>query len=92
MIYNLDGLWKADIEDGKIYPMQFPGTLDENKIGHRDTGSNQWRSDVNLGNADEGFDAKAPIAARLTRKYTFEGEARLMRRRPTGTVCWDICV
>ena len=80
MIYDLSGLWKVDIGDGKTYPMELPGTLDENKIGYGDTGSNQWHPDESLGNAEEGFDAEAPIATRLTRKYTFEGEARLTRQ------------
>ena len=80
MYYDLSGLWQADIGDGKAYPMQLPGTLDENRIGHKDLGQNQWHPDAALGNAEEGFDENAPIATRFTRKYTFEGEARLTRR------------
>ncbi len=80
MYYDLSGLWQADIGDGRTYPMQLPGTLDENRIGHKDLGQNQWHPDAALGNAEEGFDEGAPIATRFTRKYTFEGEARLTRR------------
>lgn len=80
MLYDLRGLWQADIGDGRIYGMQLPGTLDENKIGHPDMGSNQWHPDAQLGNAGDGFDEAAPIATRFTRKYTYEGEARLTRR------------
>ena len=80
MYYDLSGLWQADIGDGKTYSMQLPGTLDENRIGHKDLGQKQWHPDAELGNAEEGFDESAPIATRFTRKYTFEGEARLTRR------------
>lgn len=80
MYVDLSGLWQADIGDGKVYSMQLPGTLDENRIGHKDLGQNQWHPDAALGNAEEGFDENAPIATRFTRKYTFEGEARLTRR------------
>lgn len=80
MYVDLSGLWQADIGDGKVYSMQLPGTLDENRIGHKDLGQNQWHPDAALGNAEEGFDENAPIATRFTRKYTFEGETRLTRR------------
>lgn len=78
--YTLEGLWQADIGDGRLYDMSLPGTLDENKIGGKDTGSNQWHPDAELGNAEEGFKEDAPIATRFTRKYTFEGEAKLTRK------------
>lgn len=42
MLYSLYGMWIADIGDGKSYPMQLPGTLDENQIGQKDKGVNQW--------------------------------------------------
>ena len=77
--YTLEGLWQADIGDGRVYGMSLPGTLDENGIGHKDTGSNQWHPDAELGNAEAGFAEDAPIATRFTRKVTFEGEARLTR-------------
>lgn len=64
MLYGLDGIWQADIGDGRLYPMRLPGTLDENQIGHRDVIS----------------DAPHPVSTRFTRKYTYEGAVRLTRR------------
>ncbi len=32
-VYNLGGLWTAEIGDGKTYRIMLPGTLDKNKIG-----------------------------------------------------------
>lgn len=79
MLIALDGLWNADISDGKNYLISLPGTLDENRIGDADSGSNQWHPDAALGNADIGFGADALISTRFTRKYTFEGLVRLTR-------------
>lgn len=79
MNYSLEGMWTADIGDGKVYPMHLPGTLDENRIGYKDTGANKWHPDHSLGKSDEVFCADA-IATRFTRHYTYEGEARLSRR------------
>lgn len=78
MNYSLQGTWMADIGDGKSYLMNLPGTLDENQIGHKDTGANQWHPDAVLGSADKAFRSDV-IATRFTRRYTFEGEARLSR-------------
>ncbi len=80
MTYSLEGKWQADIGDGRSYSMSLPGTLDENRIGGRDTGKNEWHPDSSLGNAGEDFERKGPILTRFTRKYTYEGEARLTRR------------
>ena len=80
MLYSLEGIWDAVLEGGIAGEMKLPGTLDENRLGHRDTGANQWHPDAELGNAREGFDSDAPIATRFTRKYTYEGEAVLTRR------------
>lgn len=80
MIYELDGMWEADIGDGKIYPMHLPGTLDENRIGYKDSGKNQWHPDTDYGGTDIAIAKDAPIATRLTRKYTYEGVVRLTRR------------
>ena len=55
MRYTLQGIWTADIGDGNAYPMQLPGTLDENKIGHKDQGLNQWHPDAELGTGNEYF-------------------------------------
>lgn len=79
MEYSLHGRWTADIGDGKIYPIKLPGTLDENQIGHRDTGANQWHPDAALGNENQVFQSEA-IATRFTRNYTYEGEARFTRQ------------
>jgi len=79
MVITLEGVWQADIGDGKLYSMDLPGTLDENKIGCRDSGSNQWHPDSGLGNGGKDFEKNAPISTRLTRKYTYEGIARLTR-------------
>jgi hypothetical protein len=47
----LDGSWHVELEDGTTGQMDLPGTLDENGIGHRDVGANQWHPDAALGNA-----------------------------------------
>lgn len=78
MTYSLEGQWQAELADGSRWQMTLPGTLDENQIGYRDKGANQWHPDVSLGN-DGIFDPDAPIGTRFTRKYTYEGEARLTR-------------
>lgn len=80
MQYDLSGVWNVEIEQGQVLTMKIPGTLDENGIGYKDTGSNQWHPDAELGNAEEGFKADAPIATRFTRKVTFEGEAKIYKK------------
>ena len=47
----LNGKWHVVLEDGTTGQMDLPGTLDENGIGHRDVGANQWHPDAALGNA-----------------------------------------
>lgn len=47
----LNGKWHVVLEDGTTGQMDLPGTLDENGIGHRDVGANQWHPDAVLGNA-----------------------------------------
>lgn len=79
MKISLEGKWTADIGDGGSHPLQLPGTLDENRIGHRDTGSNQWHPDAALGNENKSFHSDV-IATRFTRRFTYEGEARFTRR------------
>lgn len=79
MKISLQGAWTADIGDGRSYPLQLPGTLDENGIGHRDTGANQWHPDAELGSEDKVFHS-GEIATRFTRRFTYEGEARFTRR------------
>lgn len=88
MYISLAGEWKAKLIDGTEGTVTLPGTLDESGIGHKDSGVNQWHPDAALGNADESFDAEAPIATRFTRKHTYEGEARFEKtfdlRLPEG--------
>lgn len=76
----LNGKWHVVLEDGTTGQMGLPGTLDENGIGHRDVGANQWHPDAVLGNAAGEIDKDAPIATRFTRRHTYEGEARISRK------------
>ncbi|WP_418880800.1 glycoside hydrolase family 2 TIM barrel-domain containing protein [Waltera sp.] len=76
----LNGKWHVVLEDGSTGQMDLPGTLDENGIGHRDVGANQWHPDAVLGNAAGEIDKDAPIATRFTRRHTYEGEARISRK------------
>ena len=76
----LNGKWHVVLEDGPTGQMDLPGTLDENGIGHRDVGANQWHPDAVLGNAAGEIDKDAPIATRFTRRHTYEGEARISRK------------
>lgn len=76
----LNGEWHVVLEDGTTGQMDLPGTLDENGIGHRDVGANQWHPDAVLGNAAGEIDKDAPIATRFTRRHTYEGEARISRK------------
>ena len=76
----LNGKWHVVLEDGTTGQMNLPGTLDENGIGHRDVGANQWHPDAVLGNAAGEIDKDAPIATRFTRRHTYEGEARISRK------------
>ena len=78
MYYSLEGNWKAVLSDGTEGDIRLPGTLDENRLGHKDLGLNQWHSDAENGGG--GFNPDAPIATRFTRKYTYEGEALFSRR------------
>lgn len=88
MIHSLEGLWQADIGDSKSYPMTLPGTLDENQIGYKDEGSNQWHPADNLGEDGSIFGKTDVIPTRFTRKFTYEGPARISRKisyvPPTG--------
>lgn len=76
----LNGKWHVVLEDGTTGQMNLPGTLDENGIGHRDVGANQWHPDAVLGNAAGEIDKDAPIATRFTRRHTYEGEAKISRK------------
>ena len=80
MYVSLEGMWKVQLADGTTGEACLPGTLDENRIGHKDLGMNQWHPDAGLGNGGENFKEEAPIATRFTRRYTYQGEARFTRR------------
>ncbi|MCD7957721.1 MAG: hypothetical protein LUG93_18630 [Lachnospiraceae bacterium] len=80
MEYSLEGNWKVQLPDGFCGEMTLPGTLDENRIGYRDTGSNQWHPADHHGDVRGWFNPENLIATRYTRNYTFEGEARLTKR------------
>lgn len=79
IMYSLDGTWNVRLADGTVGTMRLPGTLDESGIGHKDCGANQWHPDAALGNAEGEIDKDAPIATRFTRRFTYEGEARISR-------------
>lgn len=79
ILKSLEGNWKVRLKDGSSYTVKLPGTLDENNVGYKDTGANQWHPDASLGNGGEMFDEKAPIATRFTRKHTYEGPAVFYR-------------
>ena len=75
-MYDLSGVWHCDI-DGRSAAMTVPGSLDENRIGFPDKGGNQWHPDIS--GRDGLFEKGAPIATRLTRRYTYEGPAVISR-------------
>ncbi|MBR0224374.1 MAG: hypothetical protein IJL93_08895 [Bacteroidales bacterium] len=80
--FDLSGLWDCAIP-GQSGTLRLPGTLDESGIGFPDDPLRQWQLDVvrRIGFWHEGD----PIVTRLTRKHTFEGQARISR-----TVEWPI--
>lgn len=78
MVVSLEGEWQVRLADGSSWHMQVPGSLDENQIGYKETKAKKWHPDVSLGNGGLS-EPNAPIATRFTRKYTYEGEARISR-------------
>lgn len=74
----LSGSWRASIGENE-YEMILPGSLDENGIGNKDLGKNQWHPDAVLGNGESTFDENAPISTRFTRKVTYEGTVKIER-------------
>ncbi|MBQ3269121.1 MAG: hypothetical protein IJH09_04275 [Clostridia bacterium] len=75
MILSLEGPWRAELpgQHGTAY---LPGTLDESGLGHADAVGRD-PNPASDGTAPPA--ASGPIATRLTRRHTFEGEARLTR-------------
>lgn len=82
---DLSGIWSCRIP-GCETELRLPGTLDEQGVGFADDPLRQWK----LENVREiGFWHEGdPIVTRLTRKHTYEGEARVSRvidwRPPAG--------
>jgi len=73
MEYSLAGEWQVKLWDDGVRTVILPGSLDENQIGNKDIGANQWHPDAELGNAEEEIAENAAIATRFTRKYCYEG-------------------
>ena len=73
---DLSGIWQCEIP-GQSASICLPGTLDESGIGYPDDPAHQWRVDEvrRIGFYKDGD----PIVTRLTRKYTYEGQARISR-------------
>ncbi len=80
MEYSLAGLWSVELSDGTLGEMYLPGTLDENRIGHRDVGNGRVHPDEEPAGLEEGSTPNSVIATRFTRNYTFEGIAYLRRK------------
>ena len=75
-ILDLSGIWQCEIP-GQSGALRLPGTLDESSIGFPDDPKKQWKVDevARIGFYREGD----PIVTRLTRKHTFEGQAKISR-------------
>ena len=87
MLYSLEGMWRVALP-GFEGALHLPGTLDEGGIGGPDTGEDTWHPDPELGSGALAS-AGGPIATRLTRRHTYEGEARFVRRSaPAACGCW----
>ncbi len=73
---DLSGMWLCEIPGGR-FEMRLPGTLDESGVGFPDDPKNQWKVDevARIGFWKPGD----PIVTRLTRKHTFEGQAKISR-------------
>ena len=82
---DLSGLWQC-VTDGGMGALRLPGTLEESGIGGPDDPRNQCHLEdaKAMGFWQEGD----PIAARLTRKHAFQGQARILRsfswQKPAG--------
>ncbi len=74
---DLSSQWNAEIQgEPEALPAFLPGTLDENGIGPRDTGENQWHPDQ--GDCGD-LAGKERILTRLTRLHAYEGPAFFRR-------------
>ncbi len=76
-LLDLSGQWKVTIDSDTVYTAILPGTLDENSIGYKDNNKYQWKpsevSEENNNNDTQG--RKEVIKTRLTRAFTYEGQA-----------------
>jgi hypothetical protein len=79
MYISLNGLWKAILADGTEREVRLPGTLDESGVGYKDCAAKQWHPDQAPAEETE-ISEDTPIATRFTRKHTYEGEVKLVRR------------
>lgn len=81
-IIDLAGIWTCEIP-GQRGEIRLPGTLDEAGLGHPDDPLRQWKVDEvqRIGFWQKGD----PIVTRLTRKYLFEGQARISK-----TLSWAV--
>lgn len=65
--------WNAILEGERQYTVFLPGTLDENRIGHKDKANAAWHPDHQFGDHSAQNSGEERISSRLTRKYTYEG-------------------
>ena len=74
---DLSGIWECSIP-GQSGEIRLPGTLDEGGFGLPDDPHKQWQAEEvkKIGFWQEGD----PIVTRLTRRYSFEGEAKFSRK------------
>ncbi len=82
MKYDLSGKWNIKLKDGREKKDGFlPGSLDENHMGDPDKVAKAWHPDVEdrEKNAEKMKADDPRIATRLTRNYTYEGEAVFSR-------------
>ena len=79
-IQDLSGIWQCSIP-GMSAPVTLPGTLDESGIGFPDENRNQWHPDAEMNDA---LKHGGRIATRLTRRFTWEGPARITRTVSTA--------
>ncbi len=81
-ITDLSGEYEVILGDKTKHSAVLPGSLDENKIGYEDKPVRQWHPEAGLGEADErnsGLTSGTMIKTRLTRNYSYEGEATFIR-------------
>ena len=74
---ELQGVWRCEIP-GQQKDVRLPGTLDENGVGCPDDPAKQWKAtELQAKGLSRPGD---PILTRLTRRFTFEGEAVFTRQ------------